>query len=104
MRLRNSLIADVQRRVRVFNLPRPIATYWNARRDKGEPVVFTGWYWTIGASREAGPFKSRSAAYRDAWFRVVQEVEPPTLHNTADAYAAREQRKAISAARRRKVA
>jgi hypothetical protein len=104
MWLRNSLIADVQRRVRVFHLPKPIAQYWNERRDKGDPVVFTGWYWCIGAEREAGPFKSMSAAYRDAWFRVVQEREPPPLHNTADAYAAREQRKAISAARRRKVA
>jgi hypothetical protein len=102
MRLRNSLIADVQRSVRVFYLSRPIARYWNDRREAGQPGVFCGWYWCV-ASREAGPFKSRSAAHRDAWYQVVLEREAPAVHNTADAFQAREQRRADTA-RRRKVA
>jgi hypothetical protein len=38
-------------------------------------LVFSGWYWSLGA-REAGPFKSQSAAWRDAWYRLGRRRAP----------------------------
>ncbi len=56
-----------------------IARYWNRRRDdRAEPVILTGWFWVAG-SREGGPFKSQTAAYRDAWYRLVEKVTPPIV-------------------------
>lgn len=82
MWLPNALIADVEDTVTVFYLPYATTRYWAENRAKGEPLVFSGWYWAKGP-REAGPFKSRSAAYRDAWFHMVQRRTPPLLHADA---------------------
>ena len=78
MWLSHALIGEVEERVSVFYLSYATCRYWAEHRDKGEPLIFSGWYWAIGP-REAGPFKSRSACYRDAWFRIVQRRTPPGL-------------------------
>jgi hypothetical protein len=69
----------VTENVQVFYLNWTAARMWNQKRDKGEPMVFTGWYWAH-RGREGGPFKSMSSAYRDAWYLIVEQREPPLLH------------------------
>src|SRR3954469_16962117 len=76
MWLPDKYVADVREHARVFYLPWNVCRYWNASRKKGEPLVFSGWYWAA-LGLEAGPFKAQSACYRDAWYRLVQHVTPP---------------------------
>lgn len=82
MWLPNKLIADVDEDVKVFYLTYAVCRYWAEHRAKDEPLVFSGWYWAQGG-REGGPFKSKSACYRDAWFRAVRHKQPPKLHANA---------------------
>ena len=63
--------------VEVAYLDAGACRWWNARRGGGDVPVLAGWYWLQGP-REAGPFRSRSAAVRDAWYRVVLRREPPS--------------------------
>ena len=78
MWLPSAIITDVEDAVTVFYVDFTTARLWALRRDKGEPLVFCGWYWAKGPV-EGGPFKTRSACYRDAWFRIVQRRTPPLL-------------------------
>lgn len=48
---------------------RAITGFWNRNRKPGEPIFYTGYYWVIGR-REGGPFRSYSAAVRDAYVRI----------------------------------
>lgn len=80
MWLRNKLIEDVHATVdEIFYLDWSAAQRFNEKRDKDQPLVFSGWYWALGA-QEGGPFKSKSSAYRDAWYRLVLRRAPPSLH------------------------
>jgi hypothetical protein len=82
MWLSNSLLDEARAlEVRVFYLSYAACRRWAEHRDKGEPLVFSGWYWTHG-KREAGPFKSQSAAWRDAWYLLGRHRAPLlTAHN-----------------------
>ena len=91
MWLPNAIIKDVDEGVTVFYLNYATTRYWAEHRAKDEPLVFSGWYWAQG-SREGGPFKSKSACYRDAWFRAVRHKQPPKLH--ADSIVAEREIKA----------
>lgn len=42
-------------------------------------MQFTGWYWMDARRGEAGPFKSRSACVRDAYYVCILEREAPAL-------------------------
>ena len=64
--------------IKVFYVSFQATRLWASERDKDEPLIFSGYYWAQGA-REAGPFRSMSAAYRDAWFRVVRHRPPPMI-------------------------
>jgi hypothetical protein len=76
--LSDALIKDVQdANVRVFYLTREVAKAWNQNRKHGEPVVFTGFYWSKD-SKEGGPFKSESSCYRDAYYIIVLKTRPPS--------------------------
>ena len=78
MWLPNAIVSDVMDVCEVFYLHWDQCKHFNERRKDGEPMVFTGWYWAKGA-QEAGPFKTRSACYRDAWFRLVRHQAPPMI-------------------------
>jgi hypothetical protein len=82
MWLPNAIIKDVDEGVAVFYVPFSTCRYWAEHRAPGEPLVFSGWYWAEGA-REGGPFKSKSACYRDAWYRAVRHKQPPKLRADA---------------------
>jgi hypothetical protein len=79
MWLSDAIISDVKdANVRVFYLTGSVATTWNKRRKGDEPAVFSGHYWAKG-DKEGGPFKTISACYRDAHYRIVLKIAPPTL-------------------------
>jgi hypothetical protein len=80
--LPQAIITDVTEKVEVFYVTYAATRHWAEHREKGEPLVFSGWYWAQGI-REGGPFKSQSACYRDAWYRVVNKRTPPILHADA---------------------
>lgn len=86
MWLANSLIKAVEDAdVKVFYVSFAATRTWAAERDKGEPLVFSGYYWGLGP-RESGPFRSMSAAYRDAYFRVVRHKAPPAVAKRNDIF------------------
>jgi hypothetical protein len=78
MWLPNKLVTEVEDQVRVFYVPWDTCRYWNASRKKGEPIIFSGWYYAH-QGEEHGPFKSKSSCFRDAWFRVARKQAPPVL-------------------------
>jgi hypothetical protein len=78
MWLPDKYVDDVREVARVFYLPWNVCRYWNADRGKGEPLVFSGWYWARKGT-ERGPFKSQSACLRDAWYHLVQNIAPPSV-------------------------
>jgi hypothetical protein len=76
MWLSAALLDDVRALdARVFYLSYAACRRWAENRDKGEPLVFSGWYWA-NDKREAGPFKSQSAAWRDAWYQLGRHRAP----------------------------
>lgn len=102
MWLPNALIKDVgDADVRVFYVSYAATRRWAAGRDPGEPLVFSGWYWAIGA-RESGPFKSQSAAWRDAWYRVVRRRGPPGVAKRNDLFESETRAAANAAAVKRR--
>jgi len=79
MWLPNALIDAVEEaKIKVFYVSFAATRLWATERDKDEPLVFSGYYWAMGP-REAGPFRSMSAAYRDAYYRVVRRMAPPVV-------------------------
>lgn len=81
--LRDQVVADTLSVVRIVYLDRETAKWWNAKRGEGEPMAFTGWYWVVGR-QEAGPFKTRSAAIRDAYYaRCLRSALPKVGHEAS---------------------
>jgi hypothetical protein len=74
-----------ERAVETFEASRWTAAYWNERRNASEPRFFCGWYWYTKQDTNIinGPFKTRSAAIRDAYVRIVlrsnQMIDGETL-------------------------
>jgi hypothetical protein len=94
MWLPQALIDDVSAVIdEVFYVPYAATRVFNTDREEGEPLVFSGWYWARGAL-EGGPFRSASAAYRDAWFRLVRKTTPPRLHKDAIEFKRKQNRSA----------
>lgn len=76
-RLSNRVLEDVSdHEVDVYFADQSIVSLWNRLRDRGEVPFLTGWYWQRGA-REGGPFRSKAAATRDAYYRIVLNTDPP---------------------------
>jgi hypothetical protein len=93
MWLPDALINDVKAlEARVFYLPYGAARRWAENRDPGEPLVFSGWYWARGG-KEAGPFRSQSAAWRDCWY-VLGRHHAPSITKHADDFAREMEREA----------
>lgn len=80
--LKASVVKSTFEKVQVVYLDRETSKWWNARRRPDDTTVFCGWYW-INGEEEAGPFKSRSAAVRDAYYRFVLHREIPNVGHSA---------------------
>lgn len=74
--LRAEITSETMNHVRIVYLDRETSKWWNQRRRQDDTPIFCGWYWIKG-QEEAGPFKTRSAALRDAYYRFVLEREAP---------------------------
>jgi hypothetical protein len=62
--------------VKVYFATRTTTKVWNGTRLGGEPLRYGGWYWTrvqkgrVTDVDEDGPFRSESAAIRDAFVKL----------------------------------
>lgn len=83
-RLKDAVLDAALRVVDVVHVDGDAVRYWNARKRPGEAAMFKGWYWVQGP-REGGPFPNRSAAIRDAYYRVVLRTDPPGANDAAAA-------------------
>lgn len=77
MRLSDEVIEAVQTAgVETYFADRSITKFWNGMREGGTPIQFGGWYWqqvrkgTVIETDDEGPFRSRSAAIRDAYVKL----------------------------------
>lgn len=77
MRLQKSIRGAVDKEgIDVYFANRHTTKVWNGLRLKGEPLRYGGWYWVkkskgrIVETDEDGPFKSESAAIRDAFVKL----------------------------------
>jgi hypothetical protein len=62
--------------VTVYFANRSTTKAWNGNRGDGEPLRYGGWYWMrtvkgrVVQFDEDGPFRSESAAIRDAYIKL----------------------------------
>lgn len=75
---KNVVGAVDKKRVRVYFADRTQTKFWNERRGKEDLRYFGGWYWYIetngkASETENGPYKTESAAYRDAFLDLSLE-------------------------------
>lgn len=77
MRLSNTVLQAVRKNgVEVFYADRHTTRVWNSLRLRGEPLRYGGWYWLRKAkgrvveADEDGPFRTESAAIRDAYVKL----------------------------------
>ncbi len=76
--LKKDVITDTLSEVKVYYLSQQISQWWNARRSPEDLYTFCGWYWVRGA-QESGPFRTRSAALRDAYYQFVLHQRLPKM-------------------------
>jgi hypothetical protein len=77
MRLSNRVTGAVDAAgVEIFFADRHTTKVWNGLRIQGEPLRYGGWYWMrklrgrIVEADEDGPFRTESAAIRDAFVKL----------------------------------
>lgn len=77
MRLASNFIQQVRKAgVKVYFASRTTTKVWNGTRLGGEPLRYGGWYWVrtskgrVVQVDEDGPFRSESAAIRDAFVKL----------------------------------
>lgn len=74
------IVAEVDR-IAVISYVNVGATHaWNAQRREGELRLLTGWAWVTrrgGVSRQG--FKTRTVAYRDAYYALVRDQDAPHI-------------------------
>ncbi len=76
--LKKQVVEDTMAEVQVHYLTRQISAWWNARRSPEDTATFCGWYW-VRNREEGGPFRTRSAALRDAYYRFVIHQRLPIM-------------------------
>lgn len=77
VRLPDSFIASVKKAgVKVYFASRNTTKVWNQSRLAQEPLRYGGWYWMrtqrgrVTETDEDGPFRTESAAIRDAYVKL----------------------------------
>ncbi len=76
--LKKSVVTDTLEEVQVHYLDKIVSGRWNAGRGKDDTPAFCGWYWLRGVE-EGGPFRTRSAALRDAYYQFVAQRPLPKV-------------------------
>jgi hypothetical protein len=72
---KNVVGAVDRKKVKVYFADRTMTKFWNERRNRDDLRFFGGWYWYIETNGRAeetenGPYKTESAAYRDAFLSL----------------------------------
>lgn len=70
MQLKAQIVSETLEHVRLIYVSRQTVKWWNDRKEEDDIDACVGWYW-VSAEAEAGPFMSRSAAIRDAYYKFV---------------------------------
>jgi hypothetical protein len=77
MRLSDSVVEAVRKsKVKVYFANRHTTKVWNQVRASGDPIQYGGWYWLreekgrVVETDTEGPFRSESAAIRDAYMKL----------------------------------
>jgi hypothetical protein len=74
--LKNEVISDTLSEVEVLYMSRAVSKWWNANKSPEDTRIFGGWYW-VKDGREGGPFRTKSSALRDAYYRFVLHQKLP---------------------------
>lgn len=81
MRLSDGIVESVKHAgVTVYFADRLTTKVWNRTRLSGEPIQYGGWYWNrsekgrVVETDTEGPFRSESAAIRDAYMKLQLRV------------------------------
>jgi hypothetical protein len=76
----DSIIAEVDEVAVIRYLNQDDTRLWNEHRRKGEIRLFTGWQWIAKqGNRQQQGLKTKSAAYRDAYYALVKHQAAPRL-------------------------
>jgi hypothetical protein len=77
MRLSDAIVESVKKAgITVYFADRLTTKVWNRSRLSGEPIQYGGWYWhrtekgKVIETDTEGPFRSESAAVRDAYVKL----------------------------------
>lgn len=76
--LKKDLVRDVLQEVRIVYLNKEISRWWNNKRSDEDTPVFCGFFWIHG-TQEGGPFRTRSAAIRDAHYQFIANRRLPKV-------------------------
>lgn len=85
MALKREIVTATHAHVRLAYVDRQVASAWNKTRQPYDTQAFCGWFWithrrlSAGGRQEGGPFPTRSAAMRDAYYRFVRKTGAPEL-------------------------
>lgn len=77
----NDIVTAVERVARIRYVDKINAQLWNQNRRDGELRLLTGWSWTAkgGSGKHRQGFKTMSAAYRDAYYALIQHIDAPGI-------------------------
>jgi hypothetical protein len=77
--------------VSVFFVSGKVTKWYNKMRTDpaSQIALLGGWYWALGAE-ENGPFRTRSGAERDFYYRNILKIAPPALSEKDVLAAAKE--------------
>lgn len=80
MWLPQDIIDKVDHMATIYYVDMEHTKRWNLYRKGNELRLLTGWCWTArhGGQYRYG-FKSKTIAYRDAWYTLVNKSKSPTL-------------------------
>jgi hypothetical protein len=64
----------------IYYVDKTTTALWNRNRLQGELRLLTGWGWAMksGGRRRQG-FKTKTVAYRDAYYALIQRREAPSV-------------------------
>ena len=80
MWLPKNVIEEVNAVARIYCIDVIETKRWNNNRNKDELRMLTGWCWTSKqGKRHSYGFKTITVAYRDAWYKLVQNVDTPEI-------------------------
>lgn len=81
MRLSDDVLLAIKKAgVETYFANRSVTKVWNSERDEDDLLRYGGWYWhqfkgrRVVSTDEEGPFRSRSAALRDAYVKLQLRV------------------------------